>query len=300
MPASTLMRVWARSDAPKIEWWTGHVDVVHGTNYVVPPARRAARLVSVWDLTAVRYPELCTPTSRRYPGLVRRAVEDGAWVHTGASSVAKDIVDQFGADPSRVRVIAPGVEPPRAASVEDSGGGPPYIAALGTSEPRKDFPGLVAAFDLLAGEHPGVELRIAGPEGWGEHQLRTAIASARHKDRIKRLGFVADATGFIGRATVFAYPSVYEGFGYPPLEAMSLGVPVVATSAGAVAEVAGDAALIVEPRDPESLAAGIARVLQDSELRRGLVDAGRARAASFTWESAGDAMNALYSEMAGS
>ncbi len=298
MPASLLLRTWARLDAPPGDWWMGAVDVIHGSNFVVPPSRRAARLVSVWDLTPVRYPELCTPTSRRYPALVQRAVDRGAWVHTGAASVAAEIADHFGVDPSRIRVIPPGIEPPAAAGRPPATApSPPYLLGLGTSEPRKDFPGLVAAFDELAGIHSDLQLRIAGPPGWGDGQLERAIAGAAHRDRVRRLGWVPDVGSLLAGAAVFVYPSRYEGFGFPPLEAMAVGVPVVATAAGSLPEVIGDAALLVPPEDPAALAAAIERVLTDETLRSGLIEAGRRRAESFSWRSAGDALLGTYRDM---
>ncbi len=298
MPAAALLRVWARIDQPPGEWWMGAVDVIHGTNFVVPPSRRAVRLVSVWDLTAVRYPELCTSTSRRYPALVQRAVDEGAWVHTGAASVAAEIIDHFGVDPRRVRVIPPGVEPAVApVQPAPAAPSPPYLLGLGTSEPRKDFPGLVAAFDELADIHANLELRIAGPPGWGESQLQRAIAGARHRDRVRRLGWVEDIGRLLAGAAVFVYPSRYEGFGLPPLEAMACGVPVVATAAGSLPEVLGEAALLVPPGDPAALAAAIDRVLTDDTLRSGLIGAGRLRVAAFSWRSAGDALVGTYRDM---
>jgi glycosyltransferase involved in cell wall biosynthesis len=298
MPAAALLRAWARIDQPPGEWWVGAVDVLHGTNFVVPPSRRAARLVSVWDLTAVRYPELCTPTSRRYPALVQRAVDEGAWVHTGAASVAAEIVDHFGIDVRRVRVIPPGVEPASVPVQPLAGPRPaPYLLGLGTSEPRKDFPGLVTAFDELAASHANLELRIAGPAGWGEAQLQQAIAGARHRDRVWRLGWVDDAGPLLAGAAVFVYPSRYEGFGLPPLEAMACGVPVVATAVGSLPEVLGDAALLVPAGDPPALAAAIGRVLTDDPLRAGLIEAGRRRVEAFSWASAGDALVGTYRDM---
>jgi glycosyltransferase involved in cell wall biosynthesis len=298
MPAGPLLRAWQRWNTPPIEWWTGRVDVVHGTNFVVPPARAAARLVSVWDLTAVRYPELCTPTSRRYPGLVARALADGAWVHTGASSVAAEIVDHFGVDPGRVRVVAPGIDSV-AAGEPMAAAGRPYVLGLGTAEPRKDFPGLVAGFDLIAEHHPDLELRIAGPPGWGDAELERAIEAATHRDRIHRLGWVVDSQALLAGATVLAYPSLYEGFGLPPLEAMALGVPVVATSVGSLPEVLGDAAVLVAPRQPEALADGLEGVITDASLRNRLIAAGRSRVAGYSSAAAGDALVAIYREMAG-
>jgi glycosyltransferase involved in cell wall biosynthesis len=171
---------------------------------------------------------------------------------------------------------------------------------LGTTEPRKDFPGLVGAFERIAAAHPELELRIAGPPGWAEQQLLAAVAGSPYRERIKRLGYVPDPTGLIAGATVFAYPSVYEGFGYPPLEAMALGVPVVATSAGAVPEIAGDAALIVPPRDPDALATALSRAIDDHSLRVDMMEKGRRRAATFTWDASATAMGALYEELAGS
>jgi glycosyltransferase involved in cell wall biosynthesis len=297
MPAAALLRAWARMDRPSGDWWMGSVDVMHGTNFVVPPSRRAARLVSVWDLTAVRYPELCTPSSLRYPALVQRAVDRGAWVHTGAASVAAEIVDHFGVDPGRVRVIPPGVDRATAPTRPAPPASSPYLLGLGTSEPRKDFPGLVAAFDQLAGIHADLQLRIAGPPGWGERQLQQAIAAATHRDRVLRLGWVEDVGPLLAGAAVFVYPSRYEGFGLPPLEAMGRGVPVVATTAGSLPEVLGDAAVLVPVGEPPALAAAIDRVLTDDLLRAGLVEAGRRRVEAFSWRAAGDALMGTYRDM---
>ena len=305
MPAAALLRGWERLDRPVVEWWSGPVDVVHGTNFVVPPSRRAPRLVSVWDLTAVHHPELCTPTSRHYPALVRRAIAGGAWVHTAADSVAAEIVECFHVEPARVRVIPLGIAaPPPAAPppvAGTTGARPaPYLLGLGRVEPRKDFPALVAAFDRLAAAHPDLELHIAGPAGWGEQQLQRAVTEAAHADRIRRLGWVDDAAAELAGATVFVYPSRYEGFGLPPLEAMALGVPVVATAVGSLPEVLGDAALLVPAGDPAALTAAIDRVLTDGALRDRLVASGRARAATFSWRATADALVETYRELVSS
>ena len=111
IPATALLRAWERFDHPAVERWTGPVDVVHGTNFVVPPSRKAARLVTVHDLTPVRFPELCGPTSLRYPALIRRALDHGASVHAVSQSIADEIVDHFHVEPARVHVIHNGVTP---------------------------------------------------------------------------------------------------------------------------------------------------------------------------------------------
>ena len=297
IPATLLLRTWARFDHPVVERWTGPVDVVHGTNFVVPPARRAARLVTVHDLTPVRFPELCTPSSLRYPGLIRRALEQGASVHAVSQSVAHEIVDHFHVDAARVHVIHNGLTPlPAPLPRHDTE--PPYILAIGTVEPRKGLPDLVAAFDRIADSIPDVHLKIAGPPGWGDDALDAGLRDARHPSRIHRVGWVEDRSTLIAGARLLAYPSLYEGFGLPPLEAMSLGVPVVATSAGAIPEVVGDAALLVAPRDGAALAEALLVVATDATTRARLIAAGTEQVALFTWERAGRQLAALYRSLA--
>src|SRR4051812_44287246 len=148
MPAGGLGRVWSSADWPPGEWWTGEVDVVHGTNFVVPPTRRAASVVTIYDLTSVRFPELCAPASLRYPALIRRAVARGAWVHTLALAIAEEVMEHFAVPRDRVRVVASGVDPLRdgdAARGRAAAGSVRYVLALGTVEPRKGLPALVRA-----------------------------------------------------------------------------------------------------------------------------------------------------------
>lgn len=306
MPARPLHAAWGRSEVPPLECFVGPVDVAHGTNYVVPPTRRAARVVTVHDLTTVRFPELCDRATLAFPGLVRRALAHGAWVHTHSSSVAEEVVDVFGADPSRVRAVASGVpalpEPDDLApSRHLPRGVTRYVLAVGTAEPRKDLPGLVAAFDLVAAERPGLGLVLAGQEGWGTADLRRAIARAGAAARIVVTGWVDDAAlaGLLRGATVLAYPSLYEGFGYPPLQAMSLGTPVVATRTPAVVEVLGDAALLVPPRDADALATAIATVVDAGDTAPTLRARGHARAATYDWEKCAAGLTALYRDAAG-
>ncbi len=306
MPARPLRAAWGALGRPAIEWWTGAVDVVHGTNFVVPPTRQAAAVVTVHDLTAVHFPELCTPDVRRYPDLLRRALDRGAWVHAVSDFVAAEVVAELGAPPERVRAVPNGGPEPGppgdAAAGRARAGAERYVLTLATVEPRKDHPTLVRAFasDALAGPLGDVRLVLAGPDGWGTEALAAALARSPAADRVTRLGWVDDAAraDLLAGAAVLAYPSRYEGFGLPPLEAMAAGVPVVATAAGAVPEVVGDAAVLVAPGDADGLAEALRDVLLDDERADGLRRRGRARVADFDWDRTVDGLVALYRDAA--
>jgi glycosyltransferase involved in cell wall biosynthesis len=300
MPARPLRAVWQRVDMP-LEWFTGRLDVVHGTNSIVPPTRRAARVVTVHDLSPLHWPEICEPATRAYPEFIRRAVAGGAWVHTVSQFVADEVVEAFGVAPERVRAIHSGIPPlAEGGKAPDLGGIDRYVVAVGTVEPRKDYPGLVRAFDAVAADRPGTGLVIVGADAWGAADLRQALDASPHRDRIVRPGYLSDAdlAALIRGATALAYPSRYEGFGFPPLQAMAAGVPVVATAAGAIPEVVGAAAATVPVGDTAALAAALARVLDDAEFASALAAAGRERAALFSWASQARGMAALYEEAA--
>ena len=309
MPGRPLHALWGRRDGPPLEWFIGTTDVVHGTNFLVPPTRRAARVVSVHDLTPLHHPELCNEATLAYPGQIRRALGRGAWVHTDSDFVAGEVVEAFGADPARVRVVHPGVPALPAPTAPEAKAAlarvlPPgtgrYCLAVGTAEPRKDLPGLVRAFSAVADRQADVALVLAGPPGWGEQALESAVAASGARDRIVRTGWVepVELAALLGRASVLAYPSLYEGFGFPPLQAMRAGVPVVATRAGSLPEVLGDGALLVDAGDHEGLAAALDACLGDEALRGRLIAAGTAWCARYTWERCGAGLEALYRDAA--
>ena len=309
MVARPLRALWSHTDHPVIERWTGPVDVVWGPNFVVPPTAHAARVVTVHDLTCVHFPAMCTRDTLQVPALLRRAIADGAWIHTVSRSVADDVVEEFGADPERVVAVPNGGPEPRTtddvAALARRGrrlaGGESYVTFVGTLEPRKDVPGLVRAFDLLAGDRSDLRLVLAGPDGWGAAEVGEAIAASPHRDRIVRTGWLEDPDrdAIIAGASAFAYPSRLEGFGLPPLEAMALDTPVVATPVGALPEVLADAALWCRPDDPASLAASLATVLDDEATVARLVALGRARVERYSWDATADALVDLFARAAG-
>ncbi len=307
IPARLARPLWRHGRWPSARWLAGPGQVVHGPNHVVPPGGGAAELVTVHDLTAVHYPELCTPDVRQWPALLRRSLDRGAWVHAVSHAVGDELRDLNPDAVDRVVVIPNGMRRPPEETPASSAavgrrlaGGDRYVLALGTVEPRKDLPSLVAAFDQVAAENSDLRLVIAGPDGWGAEALTAARDRAIHRRRIVRLGWVGgdERLALLRGASVLAYPSRYEGFGLVPLEALAVGTPVVATNVPAVAEVVTDAALLVDVGDADALAGALAETLAGGPDTVGRLERGQARVDAYSWDTTVDMLAALYHRIA--
>jgi glycosyltransferase involved in cell wall biosynthesis len=309
LPAIVLLRAWTRADTPRIDRWLEPADVLHATNYLAPPSRLPT-LVTVYDCSFVRYPELCTPEVRAFEPALRRAVRRGVTIHTSSTFVAGEIEELFGPglrDAGRIVVVPLGVphlegDAVLAPAVSARLDGASYVLAIGTLEPRKNLPRLVAAFGAVAARQPDVRLVIAGKDGEDRPAVDAAVDALPSdiRRRVVLTGAVDAPTrrALLRDAAVVAYPSLYEGFGFPVLEAMASAVPVVAARAGAIPEVAGDAALLVEPTDVDALADAMERALIDEELSTQLVARGRARAREYSWSRTAAALDAVYRRLA--
>lgn len=302
LPGIVASHLWSRTDRPRADRWLGRADVVHGTNYVAPPSR-VPTVISVYDCWFLAHPERATALVHRAGLRLRRSVAAGAWIHTTAEAVAVEARQLLGTD----RVVTVPLGPPPAIPPLGELGLPPlaeqlggrrFVLAVGTHERRKNLPLLIAAFAHLAGSHPDVLLVLAGGEGDDSPAVAEAVAALAPDVRARVLlpGFVDAATKhwLLRRAAVLAYPSLYEGFGFPVLEANSAGTPVVAVRVGALPEVAGEAAILVGTAAPEAFAAGLVTALDDDQARRRLIAAGTRNLGRFAWAHTADGLVGLY------
>ena len=273
------------------------VDVHHAPHYTMPERARLPRVVTVHDLTFFDHPEWHQRAKvrffRRAIGVAARAAD--AIVCPSAATADRLVALCSPAAP--VTVIPHGVDHARFrpdGPVPDAVA--PYVLFVGTIEPRKDVATLVRAFAAVAGEHADVRLVLAGGRGWGWAPVEAALASVPHRERIDVLGFVPDEQipALLRGAAAVAYPSLEEGFGLPALEALACGAPLVTTSGTAMAEVAGDAALLIRPGDVDGLGAALARVIAGDPDRDRRRAAGLARAARYTWDASAAAHVEVY------
>lgn len=311
IPARVLLASWGRSDSPRLDHWLRPACVLHATNYLAPPSRLPV-VVTVNDCSFARYPELCTPEVRALTPAVRRSIRRGAVVHVPSVFVAEEVDELFGpglAGTGRVVVVpwgVPAVTTGRETPADLAGivEGPPYVLAIGSLEPRKNLPYLVAAFGAMAASHPDLRLVLAGPDGPARPAVDAAVAALGEsvRSRVVITGGVSDAgrVALLAHARVLAYPSLYEGFGFPVLEAMSIGVPVVAARAGSIPEVAGDAASLVGPTDVGALAEALTALVDDDALRAEKIALGRDQARGYSWLETAHGLAALYRRMANS
>ena len=303
LPRLALYEAWHALRWPPVERATGPVDVVHATAVAVPPTR-APLVVTIHDLAFLADPTQATRHGNRF---FRRGLELArrhARLVLVPSEATAGECRGAGFDPASIRVIPWGVDAGAAAAVAVDearlihGLTRPYVLFVGTVEPRKNLAGVIGAMATLAGRE--VDLVLVGPTGWNEDldarlaQLDgTAVA-------VHRLGFQPpDALpALYAGCAAFCFPSLREGFGLPVLEAMAHGAPVVTSRGTATAEVAGDAALLVDPRDHVAIGAALANLLDDPSLAEDLRARGRRRARTYTWDRTAELTAAAYAEAA--
>lgn len=307
LPTSrTWLRIlWEHCVAP-VHVATSDIDVVHSFLNVTPLAAPARHVVIVHDLSFLRVPET-HPARRRWYlyAATRLSTHRASAVLADSCATRDDLIKYFGTKPHKVSVVYPGVAPefrPRPPSeihafCADKGIRQPFILSVGTIEPRKNVDVIVRAFARLQRERRYTgSLVIIGGQGWMGVDLPDVIRSAQVTKHAQWLGYVKqeELPFWYSAADLLVYPSSYEGFGLPVLEAMASGTPVITSNRSSLPEVVGDAGLTVEPRDEAALANAMDKVLQSSGRRDAMRARGLARAQQFTWDSAADSCLDAY------
>ncbi len=313
VPARLLQKTWTGSNLPTLPMLQIRADVAHGTNFVLPPLGHGrSGVVTIHDLAYLRFRDTVSEASARYRELVPRGLRRAGMVITPTEAVAEEVRAEYGLPADRVRGIPHGVDP--SWFLASAGGDPRrrhpqlperYLVFVGALEPRKDIATLLAAVAALRRERPSTPpLVLVGPEGWGPALDKARLTRAD----VRMLGYLdaADLQPVLAGADALCYPTRYEGFGLPPLEALAAGIPVVASDVPAVREVVG--ALTVPPAqggppvrlvpvgDVDAFAAALGATLDDVEAGRLDPEAGRRHARGFTWAHTARATAAAYRE----
>jgi glycosyltransferase involved in cell wall biosynthesis len=276
--------LWSRAGRPAVETFAGDLDVFHFSDWMYPAQRGGVRATTVHDLVPVHFPDLVHRRTRQlHTAKLANAVRTSDVIFTNSRFTADDLHERLGFAPEQTVVAYPGIDPRFTAEGPRCDLGAPYVLAVATLEPRKNLPALIGAFQHVRRGRPDLRLAVAGaePPGGGD----PAIAG----EGVRRLGFVSDeelARLYRGAEAV-AYPSVYEGFGMPIVEAMACCTPVVASEHPSLDEASGDVALRADSSDPEAFAAAIEAALEADEAR---LEAGALHASRFSWRACGEAV----------
>lgn len=290
--------LWQRLRLPiPVELFTGLVDVYHGPDFVLPPVARARSVVTIYDLAFLTNPECAMPSLAEYlSAVVPRAARAADRIIAISQATANDLTERLAIPPEKIAIAYPGLDPRFTPDRDEAaiealrakyGIQRPCILAVSTIEPRKNYERLIAAFGQAMHEPDGPRmLVIAGRKGWLYDGVFEAVDTLKLGEHVKFLDYVSDAELplLYKAADVLAMPSISEGFGIPVTEAMASGTPVVCSTGGSLPEIAGDAALTVDPYDVEGLAEALLRLTRDTSLRETLAARGLERIKAFDWD----------------
>lgn len=306
-PGALVQAAWKYLPFPPFEMFAPPADLYHFPNFIVPPLRGARAVVTIHDMSFVRFPEFAEAANLAYlSARIRDTARRAAAVLTISHFSAGEISDVLGLPADRVHAIHPGISEDFRAPAPDRlradlaalGLTRPYLLTVGTLEPRKNIPLAIELFERMPWFDG--ELVIAGMKGWKCEPILRRMAESSRAPAIRHLEYVPDERlpALYTGASLFVFPSFYEGFGFPPLEAMACGTPVLSSSGGSLAEALGDGAVVLAPSGAEEWAESAGRLLRDSDARRALIERGRRQAARYTWAEAARKTWAVYRAVA--
>ena len=283
------------------------VEIFHGTNYELPAQAGCATVLTIHDLSTVRHPETHEKKNvERAQANLPSAAHAASMIICPTEAVRQEIKETLAVPDDKVvaiheaaRTCFTSASPEEISRVKQKFSlSDQFLLYVGTIEPRKNLLSLVLAFEQTSKMFPNLQLVFAGRKGWKVDDLLAYIKRSRVGNKIVFTGYLSDGelSSLYSSCTLFIYPSIYEGFGLPPLEAMACGAPVIASDIASIAEVAGGAALLVKPDDFEQLKKAIEDLLSDQVARERLTKAGRKRAAQFSWSKTAREVRAVYDE----
>jgi glycosyltransferase involved in cell wall biosynthesis len=299
VPVSVLNFLWHRAEWPPVERLAGQqVDVVHSPHPLLIPSRRAARIVTIHDLDFLTHPERSAAEIRRdYPALVRAHAHRADGIVVSSRFTAREVERELEVPAERIAICPAGAPAWRMRESAPADGG--YVLFFGTLEPRKNVGGLLDAYEILIARRPDTPaLVLAGRATAAAAPWLQRIARAPLQGRVRHVGYVdpADRRALYEGARLLVHPSLDEGFGMTVLEAMTVGVPIVAADRGALPELLGDAGLLVDPTEPEAIAAAMSRLLDDAALASAAIARGVHRASCFSWAQTAERVYAAYQQ----
>lgn len=310
IPGRWIQKSWKTIGAPPFNWLAGKADVYHFPNFIRPPLTRGRSVVTVHDVSFLRYPEAAEARNLRYlTSKIQDTVDRADRILTDCEFVAREVRTRLHAPDGRVRSVYPGLSGDFTAANAGEVSGVrtrlgltrPYLLMVGTLEPRKNHGFLLDVFERMR-SFDG-DLVLAGMPGWKVEPILARIRASSRAARIRVLNYVADADlrALYTGAELFLFPSLYEGFGFPPLEAMACGCPVLASTAEALSEVLGDGAELLETRDAEAWASAALSLLSEGAPERAArIARGRNRTTRYTWAATARQVWKIYREVAAS
>jgi glycosyltransferase involved in cell wall biosynthesis len=307
-PGRIAQLAWKTIKWPPYDMFAGNADIYHFPNFIVPPLRGKKSVVTIHDMSFVPYPQFAEARNVRYLNAhIKNTVERADAVITVSRFSAGEICNYLGVSEDRVFPIHHGISDtfarPDAAEtarvLAECKLERPYLLTVGTVEPRKNIPLLIEIFENLK-DFDG-DLVIAGGLGWKYEPILERIKSSPKAASIRCLGYTADdqLPGLYAGATAFMLTSHYEGFGFPPVEAMACGTPVISSTGGSLAEVLGDGAVLVDSTEHEAWLEPVSKVICDSSFRAELIQRGIEKAASYRWANAAAETVDVYRQVAG-
>ena len=307
-PGRAAQLAWKTIQWPPFNLFAGPADIYHFPNFILPPLNSGKSIVTIHDMSFLRFPQFAEERNRRYlSSRIRDTVARADAIITDSLFSASEIHELLNIPPDRMFPIHLGIgnqfKPIDRARVDHVLAGfdikRPYILTVGTIEPRKNIPLLVKTFEMLS-DFDGF-LVVAGMPGWKCEPILKQLRTSPRASNIRYLKYVDDSQlpALYAGADLFAFTSRYEGFGFPPLEAMACGTPVVSSSAGSLKEVLGNGAALLDSFEPYAWTTQIRQVLSDSEYRKSLISEGRRRARTYTWVNTAQKTWDVYRKVAG-